>query len=75
MCQMIDKKGPPDSKYCGDGGVYYTYNFIEQEGGGGGVGWPWGADQLNLKAGVKLNVSHRIKLTFGNVLMSNLFSG
>ena len=41
-----DITGPPDLKYCGDGGVYYAYNFIE---GGEGVGhlvYPWGADKL-----------------------------
>ncbi|KAI4271394.1 MAG: hypothetical protein LQ337_006033, partial [Flavoplaca oasis] len=46
--------GPPDSKYCADGGVYYTYNFREQKSGKGGVGWPWGADQLKPKAGIDL---------------------
>ncbi|KAI4208984.1 MAG: hypothetical protein LQ351_008046 [Letrouitia transgressa] len=29
-----DNTGPPELKYCGDGGVYYAYNFIE-----GGEGW------------------------------------
>ncbi|KAI9699734.1 MAG: hypothetical protein M1836_002768 [Candelina mexicana] len=42
----VDKTGPQDSIYCADGGVYYTYNFIEVKGEGGGVGWPWGADKL-----------------------------
>ncbi|KAL8879142.1 MAG: hypothetical protein Q9192_008295 [Flavoplaca navasiana] len=46
--------GPPDSKYCADGGVYYTYNFREQKGGKGGVGWPWGADQLKSMTGNSL---------------------
>ncbi|KAL8964018.1 MAG: hypothetical protein Q9183_004770, partial [Haloplaca sp. 2 TL-2023] len=46
--------GPPDSKYCADGGVYYTYNFWEQKNEGGGVGWPYGADKLNSSAGVDL---------------------
>ena len=69
-CQLIDKTGPFDSKYCGDGGVYYTYNFIEQQGGGGGVGWPWGADQLAPRAGVNLTVSLPIKIKSSNVLMS-----
>ncbi|KAL8752049.1 MAG: hypothetical protein Q9184_005863 [Pyrenodesmia sp. 2 TL-2023] len=46
--------GPPDSKYCADGGVYYTYNFIERSNGRGGVGWLWGADKLQPKAGISL---------------------
>ncbi|KAL8911471.1 MAG: hypothetical protein Q9172_007668 [Xanthocarpia lactea] len=49
-----DNTGPPDSKYCADGGVYYTYNFIERPNGGGGVGWPWGADKLRPKAQIEL---------------------
>ncbi|KAI4226376.1 MAG: hypothetical protein L6R36_003234 [Xanthoria steineri] len=46
--------GPPDSKYCADGGIYYTYNFWEQKGEGGGVGWPYGADKLKPNAGIEL---------------------
>ncbi|KAL8755339.1 MAG: hypothetical protein Q9199_003718, partial [Rusavskia elegans] len=49
-----DTTGPPDSKYCADGGVYYTYNFIERSDEGGGVGWLWGADKLQPKAGISL---------------------
>ncbi|KAL8849435.1 MAG: hypothetical protein Q9221_005607 [Calogaya cf. arnoldii] len=45
---------PPDSKHCADGGVYYTYNFWEQKSGGGGVGWPYGADKLRSSAGIEL---------------------
>lgn len=52
-----DLNGPQDSKYCDDGGVYYAYNFIEWPGEGGGVGPPWGADQLMPQANVQLDVS------------------
>ncbi len=48
--------GPPDSKYCGDGGVYFTYNFWEKKSEGGGVGWPYGADKLNSSTGIELKV-------------------
>ncbi|KAL8692044.1 MAG: hypothetical protein Q9218_002853 [Villophora microphyllina] len=69
MCAK-DNTGPPDSKYCADGGVYYTYNFVPKagpqgaggyqlgvsNGEGGGVDWPWGADQLQPKANISLKV-------------------
>ena len=42
-----DKSGPPDSKYCADGGVYYTYNFIETGHLSGNLGYPWGATKLS----------------------------
>ena len=46
-CQL-DMTGPQDSKYCADGGVYYTYNFIERGDHKGTVGYPWGAQKLSL---------------------------
>ncbi|KAL6716082.1 hypothetical protein ACLMJK_005648 [Lecanora helva] len=49
---MADTTGPQTFKYCADGGVYYTYNFIEHGDEGGGVGYPWGADQINDKLGI-----------------------
>ena len=42
-----DNSGPPDSKYCADGGVYYTYNFIETGHLSGNLGYPWGATKLS----------------------------
>ena len=42
-----DNSGPPDSKYCADGGVYYTYNFIETGHLSGYLGYPWGATKLS----------------------------
>ncbi len=42
-----DNSGPPDSKYCADGGVYYTYNFIETGHLAGYLGYPWGATKLS----------------------------
>ena len=54
-----DTSGPQTFKYCADGGVYYTYNFIEHGSGGGGVGYPWGADQINAKLGIQPEVSIR----------------
>lgn len=41
-----DTSGPPDLKYCGDGGVYYSYNFIEGGDGIGYLGYPWGAEKM-----------------------------
>ena len=55
----IDRSGPSISKYCHDGGVYYTYDFIEDGPGMGHVGLPWGADQLSRAD----NQSHGEKLT------------
>ena len=34
-------RGPPDSKYCDDGGVYYAYNFREDGHDMGHVDYPW----------------------------------
>ena len=42
-----DNSGPPDSKYCADGGVYYTYNFIETGHLSGNLGYPWGATKIS----------------------------
>ena len=45
-CQS-DLSGPQDLKYCADGGIYYTYNYIEERGSyQGHVGYPWGAENL-----------------------------
>ena len=41
-----DKTGPAPLKWCGDGGVYYAYNFIEGGQGNGYISWPWGAQKL-----------------------------
>lgn len=56
ICSFTDTSGPPDSKYCAGGGVYYTYNFVERSDLAGGVGWPWGADVLYKKTSISLNV-------------------
>ena len=53
---LNDTSGPPDSKYCADGGVYYAYNFVEDGDGRGHVDYPWGGDQLQEKFGISLNV-------------------
>ena len=57
----IDLSGPQMSKYCDDGGVYYTYNFIERGAGLGNVGLPWGAENLS-KADNDLKVSLPIQM-------------
>ncbi|KAG8530182.1 uncharacterized protein KY384_005665 [Bacidia gigantensis] len=45
---VADMTGPPDSKYCADEGVYYTYNFIPKDGQHQGVvGYPWGGQKLS----------------------------
>ena len=43
---LEDHSGPQDSKYCDDGGVYYTYNFVEDGDNRGHVDYPWGDQQL-----------------------------
>ena len=57
-----DVSGPGDLRYCGDGGVYYTYNFIESGEGIGYLGWPWGADKLQAELRIDPAVSQRIWL-------------
>lgn len=37
---MADSSGPQDSKYCANGGVYYTYNFVEDGPKMGHVDYP-----------------------------------
>ena len=54
---LADTSGPPDSKYCADGGVYYTYNYIELGDELGTVHYPWGADKLE-NVGLKLQISN-----------------
>ena len=51
---LKDESGPPSTKYCADGGVYYTYNF--DEGGGGKIAAPWGADKF-IKIDKDFNIS------------------
>ena len=41
--------GPPDLKYCADGGAYYAYNFVEKGDHLGFLSYPWGADKLKSK--------------------------
>lgn len=45
--------GPPDLRYCADGGVYYAYNFVEKGDHLGFLSYPWGADQL--KSALKID--------------------
>ena len=44
-----DFTGPQDMKYCGDGGVYYAYNFIEKGDHMGYLWYPWGAEKMKSK--------------------------
>ena len=44
-CQEY-QSGPPQLKYCADGGVYYTYNFREPKDLEGHVCFPWGFDSI-----------------------------
>ena len=62
------KKGPETSKYCADGGVYYTYNYIEDGEGRGFVGYPWGANLLMEKFEIdfKVCLSRQDRLTLIN---------
>ncbi|KAI4255188.1 MAG: hypothetical protein L6R42_006853, partial [Xanthoria sp. 1 TBL-2021] len=53
---LADKSGPQSTKYCGDQGVYYTYNFVEDGPERGHVDYPWGGDRLQEKLGIKLTV-------------------
>ena len=52
---LNDTSGPQDSKYCDDGGVYYTYNFIETGDEEGHVGYPWGGEKLTAN-GIDISV-------------------
>ena len=52
-----DTSGPQDLKYCGGGGVYYTYNFIEDGHGQAHLDYPYGADKLKDKFGIDPAVS------------------
>ena len=47
-----DLTGPQDMKYCGDGGVYYAYNFVEDGNHKGHLAYPWGADKMKRKIGI-----------------------
>ncbi|KAI9706033.1 MAG: hypothetical protein M1836_005439 [Candelina mexicana] len=47
--------GPHDSKYCADGGIYYTYNYIEEGDKYGSVGYPWGGNLLQEKLQINLS--------------------
>lgn len=53
---LADKSGPQSTKYCGDQGVYYTYNFVEDGPERGHVDYPWGGDRLQEKLGINLTV-------------------
>lgn len=55
-----DTSGPPDLKYCGDGGVYYLYNIIESGKGVAHLSWPWGADHMSEKLKINPAVSSHI---------------
>lgn len=52
-----DTSGPSSLKYCGDGGVYYAYNFIETGDYGGYRDYPWGADKMKFNLGIDPAVS------------------
>ena len=47
-----DLTGPQDMKYCGDGGVYYAYNFVENGHSMGHLSYPWGANKMMDKIGI-----------------------
>ena len=61
-CQA-DFSGPPTMKYCADGGVYYTYNFIEDGDEDGHLSYPWGADKLQAEVNIdpQVNSPHSFK--------------
>ena len=50
--------GPQALKYCGDGGVYYAYNYVEDGNEEGHLSWPWGADTIG-SLGIDSTVSDR----------------
>ncbi len=74
---LVDTTGPQDSKYCADGGVYYTYNFVEAQGEGGGNSWPWGADKLVPQAQVDLKIRslYHQEVVCGHYSLLNICSG
>ncbi|KAL6716175.1 hypothetical protein ACLMJK_005741 [Lecanora helva] len=51
---LADSSGPGATKYCDDGGVYYTYNYIEDGHKTGYVSYPWGGDQLQANLNINL---------------------
>ena len=59
-------KGPQLTKYCGDGGVYYAYNFVEKDVKGGSVQQPWGADKMQEKLGIDPKVMKTTLNSLGN---------
>lgn len=58
-----DVSGPPSFKRCGDGGVYYAYNFIEGGEGVGHLGLPWGADKMKDQLRIDPTVRSRFSPT------------
>lgn len=54
---IADNTGPQDLKYCGDGGVYYSYNYVETGDHDGHTDYPWGAEKLQ-NLGIDMRVSH-----------------
>ncbi|KAL8952790.1 MAG: hypothetical protein Q9183_007372, partial [Haloplaca sp. 2 TL-2023] len=58
-----DITGPQPLKYCADGGVYYTYNLIEDGNGVAHLGWPWGADKMWEKLQIDSAVSYQQPFT------------
>ena len=56
---LADRSGPQMLKYCGDRGVYYAYNFVEDGKGIGHLGLPWGADKM--LANLRIDPAVRIR--------------
>ena len=54
---IADNTGPQDLKYCGDGGVYYSYNYVETGDHEGRTDYPWGAEKLQ-NLGIDMRVSN-----------------
>lgn len=52
-----DTSGPSKLKYCGDGGVYYAYNFVEKGNLVGHRDYPWGSDKMKENLGIDPSVS------------------
>ena len=59
---MNDTSGPKSLRYCGDGGVYYAYNFVETGAGAGYRYYPWGADKMKFNLGIDPAVSMKKRL-------------
>ena len=71
---FADNTGPQQSKFCGDGGVYYSFNLIETGNLQAYVSYPWGTDHLR-EIGIEPQVSKQYLVSTAYITKSVLNSG